>query len=268
MLALAACERPPRPDTVVRLGEREIPYSEFQRYLGRNLGDRDRGGPPKELPSEVLSQLFDQFVEEALLSQLAADRKLAPEGADSRTAVRQLLDQGGDQAPSPTELAAYYQRRRAELIRPERVHLRQILVESRTQAQAALAEIRSGTDFGEVAKRRSTEPAAALGGEQGVLSRADLPPSFAATIFVLGSGEVSDIVPADYGFHIFQVLERYPAQELSLAEAEPELAAELDRERRDRRLAALVAEARGEYNPVIYEKNLPFNYIGAYASPS
>jgi parvulin-like peptidyl-prolyl isomerase len=181
--------------------------------------------------------------------------------------VRQLLDQGGKEPPTHAELAAYYQRRRAELTRPERVHLRQILVESRSEALAALAEIRAGADFGEVAKRRSTEPAAALGGEQGVLARTDLPASFAASIFVLGSGEVSDIVPADYGFHIFQVLERYPAQELSFAEAEPELVAELDRERRDRRLAALVAEARDEYNPVIYEQNLPFNYIGAYAPP-
>lgn len=266
VLALAACQHPVRPDTAVVLGRREIPYAEFQTYLARNLGDRRGGEPERELPSEVLSQLFDQFVEETLLSQLAADRNLAPAGADSRTAVRELLAVEAEEAPSQNELATYYERHRHELVRPERVRLRQILVESRAEAEAALAEVRAGADFGEVAKRRSSEPSAARGGDQGVLARADLPPAFADAIFALGAGELSDIVPADYGFHIFQVLERYPAQQLSLDEAGPELAAELERGRRERRLAELVAEARAEYNPVIYEKNLPFNYIGIYAA--
>ncbi len=266
-LLLLACQRAPRPDTVLQLGRREISYTEFQTYLARNLGSLNGGESDKELPSEVLSQLFDQFVEETLLSRLAVDKKLAPEGADSRTAVRELLAESASPPASQTELAAYYEERRTELTRPERVHLRQILVEKRTDAEQALREVRAGADFGEVAKRRSTEPSSVRGGDQGVLARSDLPPAFAEAIFSLAPGQVSDIVPADYGFHLFQVLERHPAQQLSLDEAGPELAVNLDLERRDRRLAELVATARAEYNPVIYEKNLPFNYIGLYASP-
>jgi parvulin-like peptidyl-prolyl isomerase len=144
------------------------------------------------------------------------------------------------------------------------VRLRQILVEDREAAERARQEIATGTDFVEVAQRTSKEPRASFGGDQGELARSELPPVFAEKIFGLAPGQVSDVIPADYGFHIFQVVERLPAKELTLAEAEAEIRSHLARSNAEGRLEELAAEARARYNPVIYARNLPFNYVGRH----
>ena len=113
------------------------------------------------------------------------------------------------------------------------MRLRQILTEDRATAERALKEIAGGADFEEVARRLSRDPSAASGGYQGELSREDLPPSFAEIIFGLKPGEVSRLVPAEYGFHIFQVTGREPAQVVPLAAARPEILGKLRQERAD-----------------------------------
>ncbi|HEX5760311.1 MAG TPA: hypothetical protein VF121_14075, partial [Thermoanaerobaculia bacterium] len=70
-----------------------------------------------------------------------------------------------------------------------------------------------------------------------------------------------------YGFHLFQVVERLPAAVVPLAAARPEIVRRLRRERADRRLRALVEEARGRYTVAVYERNLPFHYQGNYSAP-
>jgi peptidyl-prolyl cis-trans isomerase C/foldase protein PrsA len=259
---LAACDRPVAPDTVARLGRQEVKRAQFEAYLTKNLGEES-----PDLASEVKSQLFDQFLEEELLSRLAADQGLVRAGAGSRQAVAALLAKSPPAAPSDEDFRRYYAEHAGELARPERVHLAQILVDDRAAAERALAEVRAGKDFAEVAQRRSQEPSASRGGDQGVLSRSDLPPAFADTIFALAPGEVSPIVEADYGFHLFRVVERLPAETLSLEQARPLILPSLERDQTDRAIARFVDEARNTYNPVIYEKNLSFKYLGRYATP-
>jgi hypothetical protein len=60
------------------------------------------------------------------------------------------------------------------------------------------------------------------------------------------------------------VVEKLPAAQVPLAEAEPEVRTRLRRERADRHVAALVEEARNHYDLEVYEGNLPFAYQGAY----
>ena len=103
-----------------------------------------------------------------------------------------------------------------------------------------------------------------MGGEQGELTRDDLPPGVADVVFALPPGAVSEIVAADYGFHLFQVIEKLPAAQVPLAEAEPEVRARLRRERADRHLGAVVAEARNHYDVEVYARNLPFAYQGLH----
>jgi parvulin-like peptidyl-prolyl isomerase len=142
------------------------------------------------------------------------------------------------------------------------VRLRQILVEDRKSAERAVQEIAAGASFEEVARRLAH--GASAGGFQGVLARADLPPAFADAIFNLKPGQVSRVMPAEYGFHLFQVVERLPAEVASLDEVKDGILARLRQESADRRLASLVAECRSRYTVVVYGRNLPFNYEGFY----
>jgi parvulin-like peptidyl-prolyl isomerase len=181
--------------------------------------------------------------------------------AARRRAIDELLRSDLKAQPSEAEVAAYYEAHRDEFARPERVQLRQILTEDRATAEKALREINGGADFAKVADRLSR----GAGGYQGELSREDLPPAFADIIFSLQPGEVSRLVPADYGFHIFQVVSRSPAEVVPLAAAREEIAGRLREERADQLLAQLVQEARRRYNVQLYERNLPFEYRGSYS---
>lgn len=265
LLLLAACRQaePPAPDLVARIGEEEIRYGRFEEYVKRTAGDSGT-----VLAGDVLSQLFDQFLDEELLVRLAVDRGLAkPDGSGSAAVRRRAIDAllAADlKEPGDEEMAAYYQAHREEFARPERVRLRQILTQDRATAERALRELARGADFGEVARQLSRDPSAASGGFQGELAREDLPPGFADVIFSLQPGEVSRLIPAEYGFHIFQVVSRSPAEVVPLEAARAEIAERLRQERADRRLAELVAEARRRYNVEVQHRNLPFEYRGSY----
>lgn len=263
LVVWAACLRPdpPAPDVVAQIGRQPVRYAQLEVHLKRTVGDAD-----PVLASDVLSQLFDQYLDEEILFRLALDRGLVvDEDPSRRSAIDALLAEGAAAEPGDAEVAAYYDRHRDEFDRPERVQLRQILTEDRAGAERALAEIKGGADFAEVARRLSRDPGASSGGLQGELSRGDLPPAFADEIFRLSPGEVSRIIPADYGFHIFQVTERFAAEPVPLAKARAEIVAQLRRQRGDRRLAELVQEGRNRYNVEVFGRNLPFDYRGSYS---
>ncbi len=263
--AVAACAREPlpAPDVAARVDDRQIPYAEFEGYLKRNSVELESA-----LGSDVLSRLFDQFLQEELFRKMAVDRGLVPADAGGRQAAAALMASAEAEALDEERIAEYYRTHQDEFELPERVRLRQILVEDREKAEGARAQIAAGAPFAEVARRLSEEPSAARGGDQGVLSREDLPPAFADGIFALAPGESSDIIRADYGYHIFQVTERRPAELVSLAAAAPEIRERLARERSQSTVAQLAAEARERYDVEVYRRNLPFNYQGSYESPS
>jgi len=262
LLTAASCQRaaPVSPDAVASLGGAEVRYAEFERYVARNAGDAGTA-----LGSDVLSELLDQFLDEQLLARLAADRGLVPPAAAPRQATDALLTADLHGEVDDGEITRYYEAHPQEFARPERVRLRQILTEDRAAAEAARREIVAGAPFEDVARRLSSGPRADSGGYQGELARGDLPPSFADLIFSLKPGEVSPVVPADYGFHLFQVIEREPAQRVPLAAAREEILARLRQQNADRLLRSLVQAARSRYNVKVYERNLPFGYAGSYS---
>jgi peptidyl-prolyl cis-trans isomerase C len=262
LLLTVACARaePPAPDVVARVGDQQVRYSEFEEWVAQTAGDSD-----SVLASDVLSQLFDQFLDEKVLVRMARDRGLlrtAERGP--RDAIDALLQKNLEEEPAEEEIALYYEQRRQEFVRPERVRLRQILTEDRASAEKALQQLAAGEAFIEVARRLSRDPSAQTGGYQGELSREDLPPAFADVIFSLKPGEVSRIVPAEYGFHIFLVIDRPPAGVVPLEDAREEIVERLRQERADRHLAELVREGRTQYNVEVHGRNLPFNYKGSY----
>jgi parvulin-like peptidyl-prolyl isomerase len=239
-----------------------LAYEEFETYLAENSVDPDFGWG-----SDVLSALFDQFLDEEMLRSLAQERGLADELEGRRAAVGRLLE-GAEGGIGELEIAAYYRRYRSRFERPERVRVRQILLPDRDAVDRALAEMAAGASFDELAERLSELPVTAIGDGDSALGRGDLPPTFADAIFALESGEVSSPVATDYGFHLFQVTERLPAGPLPMSAVSAEIRETLRRERAGQRLAELVDEARKSYNVRVFGRNLPFNYQGFYSDGS
>ena len=82
------------------------------------------------------------------------------------------------------------------------------LQERRARADRALAQIKSGTDFRQIAATVSDAPDAVQGGLMGWREFVQLPTLFADAVKSLKAGEVSAILRSAAGFHIIRVNDR------------------------------------------------------------
>lgn len=127
-------------------------------------------------------------------------------------------------AISDAEVNEAYEREKAKFPkRPPAVTFRQLVVATEASAQALerarqradslLAEIRSGANFEQVARRESMDSAsAAQGGDLGWNRRGELVDEFEQMMFALAPGTVSPVVTTKYGYHIIKVDRAKPSE--------------------------------------------------------
>jgi len=100
----------------------------------------------------------------------------------------------------------------------EQVRARHILLETREEAEDALARLRAGEDFEELAAELSQDTATKeQGGDLGWFPREQMTATFSEAAFALQPGEISDVVETEFGYHIIRVDEREADRELDAA---------------------------------------------------
>jgi parvulin-like peptidyl-prolyl isomerase len=211
-----------------------------------------------ELEEEVLRALFQQFLDDHLLARLARDEGFAVPDADRAAALAALRGGLRVEPIDQDELRRHLESHPEELRRPERLVLGQLLLPDRGLAQEAWRAIRARGDFAAVAAEMAERPGVVYGGYTEDVSRQDLPPAFRDVLFELAPGEVSGILQADYGYHLFHVRERRPAEVLGVAEAAGPALHRLEREQADRAVGDMLARARERYPVEVLDWNLPF----------
>jgi peptidyl-prolyl cis-trans isomerase SurA len=111
----------------------------------------------------------------------------------------------------------YYEAHKEEFKSPGMIHLAQILIstekrkpeEAEKRANEALAELKAGQRFAEVAKKYSEGPNAEQGGDVGFMKEGTLAPDIAAAVAKLDPNEFSNPIQTRYGYVLLKVLERY-----------------------------------------------------------
>jgi peptidyl-prolyl cis-trans isomerase D len=123
---------------------------------------------------------------------------------------------------------------------------------AQAKAEALAAEVRKNPkNFAELAKKHSQDPGSgAQGGDLGFFGRGAMVKAFEDAAFGAQKGEVVGPVVSDFGFHVIQVTDIKPAKEKSLAEATPEIEAELKKGGAQRRYA----EAAEQFTNIVYEQ--------------
>lgn len=87
----------------------------------------------------------------------------------------------------------------------EQIHAQQILLYEEEQAQAVLDELENGTKFAQLASNYDPQTQGNLGWfPRGYLTM----PSLEEAVFDLETGEISDMIKTEIGYHIIKVLER------------------------------------------------------------
>jgi peptidyl-prolyl cis-trans isomerase C len=192
---------------------------------------------PEEMRSAVLKrpQTVQQIGSNLYVRRVMADeaQKLRlDQTPDVQAALRIARDkvlsdaylQHLDKTHAVSDEAALAQARATYQAKPERfkvdeqVRIRHILIEGKddkaqAKAQEVLKALHSGADFAELAKQNSIDKGTAdKGGDLGFFTRGRMVPEFESAAFALKKvGDVSEIVPTQFGLHILQLQERRPA---------------------------------------------------------
>ncbi|MBN1353959.1 MAG: peptidyl-prolyl cis-trans isomerase [Candidatus Omnitrophica bacterium] len=119
---------------------------------------------------------------------------------------------------SDDEVKAYYEANPDKFTTPEVRRASHILVKTEDQARDILVELTNGRNFEDLARARSIDPSANIGGDIGYFTRGQLIPDFEDACFNMEVGEISKIVKTKFGYHIIKLTEKKPPSLKSLPE--------------------------------------------------
>ncbi len=249
---------------LARVGSTRLSLEPFQAYVSKVAGEGWQG-----VDTRVASRLLDQYLDRQVVLEAARQRgigDLPPDGPLSPPKLRPLLEElcGPPPGPAEADVEAEVARRAREEM-PARAHVRQLLVDSLEEAQAARRRLGAGEDFLTLSREVSRAPNAGDGGELGFVEQGGLPPEIDDVIFSLKEGEISDPVQGPSGYHVFQVLDVIPAGPPDLAGLEVAVRADLGRKIERTHQRSCIRDLAAEVGVVVNVQRLWFPYRGTYA---
>ncbi|MBE0518629.1 MAG: peptidylprolyl isomerase [Thermoplasmata archaeon] len=89
-----------------------------------------------------------------------------------------------------------------------KVHAAHILVKSENEAKELLNKIKSGENFGEMAKKHSECPSGKSGGDLGWFGKNMMAREFEVAAFEGEKGQVVGPIKTQFGWHLIRVLDK------------------------------------------------------------
>jgi peptidyl-prolyl cis-trans isomerase D len=164
---------------------------------------------------------------------------VVPESADLQYAQLTLEQVASTETVSDADVQKAYDKEKSRFVVPERRDASHILITigkdpaaALQQANKVLALAKSGQNFAALAKKYSQDPGSAPnGGSLGTMDRTGGPaPAFTDAVFGIKTvGDVVGPVKTQYGYHIIRLDGIEPGRIKTLAEARPQLQAELQK---------------------------------------
>ena len=282
---LCGCPRDPRERerlrTVATVGDATISRSVFVAELARAGIARLENQPERE---KVARGILERLIRESLLARAATDKGYAVTDAEVERALKKsvegylpgsflrvlhaeqltldqyrtkihrrllvesmLQDRVSQHPPiSDEELQARYARKKSANQQEPQVRVRQILVRTQEEAEHLLREIQARRiSLEEAARRYSVSPEKERGGDLGWFAKSEMPTAF-ERCFAMQPGEISGVVTSEYGFHLFELIEKRPAFKAPFPEQKTRLVAEIRHEREQNDIDDLVKELRSK----------------------
>jgi len=262
--------------------------------FNRLYEDEDKEGQLKELKNELLNQMID----EKLLMQKAKEENIEAAAAEvdqgvgeirnrfeSETAFQNEITGQGytreefrksieDQIkviklinefvrdkispPSEEEAREYYEENKEEMVTPERVSARHILIRitdevSQADAREKIDEIYSMVKnepdlFSRYAEEHSECPSAASGGDLGYFARGEMVGEFDEVAFNLNVGDISEPFITRFGYHIVKVTGKQGSENKTYAEVKDRLKNMLYQVKMEEAYEKFLNELRNEAN--------------------
>lgn len=208
----------------------------------------------KDVPDEVLNAAFNRFVdecggkEEFFQTSEHSEAQIRHELA-AQLRLERLMQIITDDLPQPNvkEIQQYFQQNQQKFTIPEMVRAAHIVMHPTTetdlqaiekQMQQILEQLRSGTDFAELAQQHSDCPDNQ--GDLGYFARGKMVQEFEDVVFNLPPGQISDVFQTEFGFHIAKVLDKRPPLPAQLEDVQQIILKELTEQARQKAMEDFV----------------------------
>jgi len=216
---------------------------------------------------QQLTQRKSVFPDEATYKKALAKAGLTEEKLRQQTrdqiSVQKYLQSRLAQAGNVSDQATreFYDKNKAQMQAPERVHVRHILIgtgekaspadkqKARQKAEDVLKRLQAGEDFAKLAQENSDDPGSKIrGGDLGWLVKGqNVPPAFEKAAFALTKpNELSPVVESPFGYHVIQFVERQASGPIPYEQVKPRIAQLLQQQQAQQQLAARVRELRSK----------------------
>jgi len=194
-----------------------------------SLGQRGKNYDTREGRAAILEQLINQK-----LLLLDATRNLyerEPEFKAELARVKEdlLVNYAATKAVSSVrvtdaEVEKFFEENKDELVGEKTVNASHILVSDEAQASDILEKIRAGEiSFEDAAKKYSSCPSAAEGGNLGDFGRGQMVPEFDEACFSMEEGEIRGPVRTQFGYHLIRLNAVHEAAPLKLTDIKEEI---------------------------------------------
>jgi peptidyl-prolyl cis-trans isomerase C len=198
---------------------REILYQE-SRKSGIN--------PDENAVDKEIKALKQQFSSEAEYKNELSRRNIPEEILRARiernSAVQQYIERqfAAKVTVTDSEMVSYYQGHIDLFTQPLQARVSHILIqtdpkweetrkqEASRKAEQIMKDLKNGKDFAALAREQSDSPTRTSGGELGYIKAGQLEKPFESAVFALKPGETTGIISAEYGFHIFKLIDKKP----------------------------------------------------------
>ncbi|NMA43773.1 MAG: hypothetical protein GX946_10390 [Oligosphaeraceae bacterium] len=133
----------------------------------------------------------------------------------------------------------------------------------KTRLRGKLAELRksllAGADFAEAAKRHSACPSKEQGGDLGQFQEGQMVPEFEEALKKLKTGEISDPVETQFGYHLIKAGERKEAGKVDFAEAKEQICEQLQMQKAEEAFRKHIDEllAKSQHKINLPEPKMP-----------
>ena len=170
-----------------------------------------------------LKEMQGQFPNEEAFKKALAERNMSVERLKSDTrndlVISKMMDSEVSAAATATDADAktFYEKNPDKFKQGEQIRASHILIrvdekadeaakkKARAQIDTLLKRAKAGEDFAALAKANSQDGSASQGGDLSYFARGQMVPQFDQAAFALKTGDVSNVVTTQFGYHIIKV---------------------------------------------------------------
>lgn len=193
---------------------------------------------------ELIKSQLESGYNEGELEKILRGRRMTRDDWLKQQEKKRIIEKSIDQelrqqlVLKPGEIENYYKKHTALFREPEGSRCRHIVVTKEEKAKTILSLLKKGENFANVARQYSESPDREHDGDLGLMNQnSNFPPVFKETCLTLKMGQTSEIIPSEYGYHIFRVIEKKPGRQITLLEAKGKVEALIRQEKRPGLLA-------------------------------